>query len=272
MKKMVAVMAVAAMLGAGCSKSSGSFSVETTSIGKDKYKMTVPQSIPAGLTTVDFKNSIKTVIDAQLVRVDGNHSKDEVVETVSADNAPIPDWLHAEGGVGETPPGASRSATMNLVPGSYYVFGNTEGNPIKKGTIAKFKVTGAASSEALPKADKTITANEYSFQIPDLKEGSQDVEFRNAGKELHILVAAPIMPGKSLEDVKTALASDGPPSGPPPIDFKKATGASVLDPGRALVTKMTFKKGTYVAICFMNDRKGGPPHFKLGMLQEIKIG
>lgn len=63
----------------------------------------------------------------------------------------------------------------------------------------------------LPGADTTITAKEYAFEVGELKAGANEVRFQNDGKEIHMLVAAPIAPGKTIDDVRTALAAEGEP-------------------------------------------------------------
>ena len=35
---------------------------------------------------------------------------------------------------------------------------------------------------------------------------------------------------------------------------------------------LTLDQGSYVFLCFINDRTGGAPHFTKGMLQQVDIG
>jgi len=100
------------------------------------------------------------------------------------------------------------------------------------------------------------------------------VRFENKGKEPHIMVAAPIADGVSIDKVKEFFASEGPPPAggpPPPLDFENAVSLQALDAGQSEVTTINFKPGRYAFVCFLNDRAGGPPHFAKGMLQEVKV-
>jgi plastocyanin len=178
--------------------------------------------------------------------------------------------------VAYVPPGQVKKATMNLLPGSYYVVEagtDQEDNSFAKaGGIRPLRVTGAASKAGLPSASTTITASEYSFGVPGgLKAGTATVRFENKGRQPHFLLAVPVAAGKTFDEAKAAFTSGGPPSGPPPVDFEKATGAEYLDGGKSLVTTMSFEKGTYLFACFLTDRGGGPPHVELGMIQEVKV-
>ena len=42
-------------------------------------------------------------------------------------------------------------------------------------------------------------------------------------------------------------------------------------PGEAQVVNMTFESGSYVFLCFITDKEGGPPHFTKGMVQQVDI-
>jgi hypothetical protein len=258
----------------GGSSKATSLAVTVTEPAAGRVEMVAPGSVKGGAVEVTLKNSGKAAHDAQLIRVEGNHSQSEVLDIVGSENSPIPTWLHAEGGVGTVGPGQSLSATMRLPAGSYYIVDtNSDENNnsfAKAGGVRTLTVTGGGSGD-LPKAGTTITAREYGFAVPkNLKAGTSNVKFQNVGKELHLLVAVPIVPGKTIDDVRQALSSQD-SSAPPPVDFEKATGSEVLDGGKSLVTRMTFERGSYAFICFLNDRAGGPPHFTLGMLQEVKV-
>ncbi len=275
---MAATVASFGLTACGGSPSNATLSMKTTEPSAGKVAISAPDSVKAGLVQVSLKNAGKQLHDALLVRVDGNHSQQELVDAVSSQDAPPPEWAHLSGGAFTAAPGQSSTATLNLAPGSYYVVDtqsdDNDNSFAKAGAIRPLRVTGSASTSALPEASATITAQEYSFDIPtNLKVGANTIRFQNNGKQPHLLVAAPIAEGKTLADVKASFASNGPPTGPPPVDFEKATGGQGLDGGGSLVTTMNFQKGTYAFICFLSDRgAAGPPHFKLGMLQEVKVG
>ena len=112
---------------------------------------------------------------------------------------------------------------------------------------------------------------EYEFTTDGLKAGASSVKFENTGKEFNHVIAAPMLPGKTVDDVTAFFAAEGDTGGPPPLDFEKGVGTAVVGPGNALVADIQLESGNYAMVCFINDRAGGPPHFTLGMLQEVSI-
>lgn len=277
MRRALVVLIALGLGTTACSSSKSdatSLSVTTSEPSAGKVAIDAPASVKAGLVEVKLKNSGKQPHDLQLVRVEGNHSVEEVVSVVKSESDPIPVWLHAEGGVGTVAPGETLSATMDLPGGKYYMIDtNSDENDnsfADQGAVKELNVTGSGSGKALPSADVTISAKEYEFVVPPIKAGTSTVKFENTGKELHMVIAMPITEGKTIADVKAAFADQN-STAPPPVDFEKATGSEVIDNGKALVTKMTFQKGSYVFMCFVSDRTGGAPHFAKGMMQEVKV-
>ncbi len=265
-----------ALTACGKSAKTSALAVTTSEPSAGKVEMTAPATVPAGLVKVTFKNAGQQPHDALFVRVDGDHAQQEVVDSVSSQGAPVPDWAHLEGGAGTAAPGQTVSATVNLAPGSHYLVDtqsdDNDNSFAKPGAIRPISVTGKASKADLPDASATITAGEYSFGVPtDLKAGTTAVKFENKGAQPHMLLAAPIVAGKSFDDVKAAFASEGPPSGPPPVDFEKVTGAQIIDPGHSEVATISLEKGDYAFVCFMSDRSGGPPHVAKGMIQQVTV-
>lgn len=275
-KGVIAVLAGVALTLPACGGDSGSktLAVTVSEPSAGKVTMAATGTVKAGQVTVTLKNNGKNSHDAQLIRVEGKHTADEVKKVVASESDPIPDWLHAEGGVGTVNPGQSGAATVVLTAGSYFVIDTNTDDKDKaysdQGAIKAFTVKGDAGTAAVPAAEVTITAKEYSFGVPTLSAGSPTVKFENTGKEIHLLVAAPIAAGKTINDVRAAFNNQN-STAPPPIDFEKAVQLEAVDPGKAVVAKVDLVKGTYAFICFISDRAGGPPHFTKGMLQEVKI-
>src|SRR4051794_29577153 len=102
----------------------------TTSDAGKRFAMQAPSSVKGGLVELRFTNASKAPHEAQLVRIDGDHSAKELLDAVDTGDEPakIPDWLHAEGGVATTQPGASGTATSNLPAGTYYVIDTETGD------------------------------------------------------------------------------------------------------------------------------------------------
>jgi len=242
----------------------------------DKFTAKGPDSVKGGVVNVELKNSGKLPLDGQLIRVEGDHSAEEVDKAINSagEGKPIPPWLFAAGGAPTAAPGQTSSAIQELQPGSYYLFSEPENdgeeeNPPAAATSA-FEVTPNGDAK-LPETDAKIVAKEYSFEATGLKAGKNEVEIDNAGKELHHVIAFPLLPGKTLDDAKKVLASEEEPSGPPPFDEKAITGTAVLEGGEKQVLDLDLKKGKNVLVCFISDRKGGPPHVAKGMISEANV-
>ena len=230
--------------------------------------ITAPDSVEAGPVEITFQNSGKKPHDLQLVRVEGDHTPEDVKKVVQSERpVPIPEWLRGGGGLGTVPPGKSGTSIDLLEPGRYVVL-DTESGP--KGGTAEFEVTGEAGGE-LPSTEATITAKDYSFDTSGLKAGKNRVTFENAGKELHHVIAFPLRPGATVAEAKKVFESEDEPKGPPPVDFEKGVGTAVLDGGVSQVVDLELQKGKYALVCFITDRKGGPPHVAKGMISEATV-
>ncbi len=278
--RILVLASVAAISATGCTSTGkpAALSVEMTEPTAAHYQFNAPARVAGPLVKLTFKNSGTQPHGILLARVDAGHSQDEVAASVAAQDAPVPPWAHLQGGVDEVPPGQQASATVKLAPGSYFLLdpgsGDDDVSFVKGGAIRPINVTGGGSTGDVPSAGVTIAAKEYGFDVPKLKAGETTVRFENRGKEPHILVAAPIAEGASIDMVRAFFASEGPPPAggpPPPLDFENSVALQALDAGQSEVTTVNFKPGRYAFVCFLNDRAGGPPHFAKGMLQEVKV-
>ena len=273
----------------------------------NRYSFTVPEGIQAGAVTFELDNTGEKVHDFQLVQV-GSHSDQELIEFITNENIPAPEWLDPWGGAGSTPPGSKTKATVELAAGEYVYFctesdedqenqeeptGDTTTTTvdptntsttllqpqaaqahISKGMLGRFTVSGGGGG-ALPAADATITAKEYQFVAPaSLEAGTSTLKLENDGEQAHHLLLFPIADGKTFDDVKAFVASgEGEePTGPPPVDFEKGTVLSVIGPDRAEVQEVKLDPGDYAMLCFISDTgTTGPPHVAKGMIAPIKV-
>jgi hypothetical protein len=277
-----ALAAACALAACGSSdKSSSASKPQTVALtvsqtGK-KFTLDAPSSVKGGLAKVTLKNNGKGAADAQLVRVEGNHTQAQMLNVVAADKqgAPTPEWIRGGGGPAGVKAGATGSSTVVLPAGTYYAVDDQDGpggkTAARLGAVAKFTVKGGDSKAKLPSAPASIQAKEYSFTTSGLKAGTNTVAFQNKGKELHHAQLFPMAKGADLNGVRKFLASQGKSGGPPPISFNAGSGTTVLDGGNSEVTQLDLKKGNYAVLCFVSDRKGGPPHFMKGMLDEVAV-
>ncbi len=259
--------------------------ITTSDASSKRLKTVAPKTIKGGLVKLTFTNaSTKDEHEAQLLRIDGAHTIKDVVKLVNAPEIEvIPDWVHLVGGAGGTPPGQTRTATLNLPAGKYVMVDTGQGDPpvpSARGAIAEFEVT-AGKDGALPASTATITAvedeqakPEHSYEVSGgLKVGKNQVRFVTKGEEPHHAVLFPILPGKKLTDVKKFFSKLGRPSGPPPVDFMSGANTPVLDGDLEQVTDLELRKpGKYAMVCFLKDRDGkGKRHLATGMFKEIDV-
>lgn len=226
--------------------------------------ITGPSSVEAGAVRVSFTNSTDEDAGVTIVRVEGDHTAEEAVKAGQAwgeGGKPLAEWLTFEGGSASVAPGKSFSAVQELAEGKYV------GLDINTNEYVEFDVTGDGDGE-LPSTSATIDAVDYSFEASGLEAGKQAVLFSNKGKEPHFALAAPIKPGKTIEDVEESLQSE---SGPSPIIEDETVSTGILEGGREQVVDLELRKGAYALVCFVPDRKGGPPHAFKGMVSEAVV-
>ena len=260
--------------------------ITATAEGANSKAMTIPSSIEAGLVNMTLTNSDSVPRSAQLLRVVGNQSLDEVVKVVTGDGEEIPAWIQDGGGVPAVEPGASATAAQVLAPGRYVLLDDESGRGdnaksyAELGAVGQFTVTGERSTARLPAAEATITAEDavegdletYGYRVEGLKPGTNQVHFQNTGRELHHALFVPMRKGATIAQAKTYLSSDEPPAGPPPVDFSKIVGTKVIDAGIEQNVTLDLDAGRYAVICFISDRDGGEPHVAKGMIEETTVG
>ncbi len=253
------------------SKDPAALTITASESGK-KVNLEVTGDKTPGTTNVTFTNNGKKPHAAQLIAVTGEHSDAEVVAALKAvgEGKPAPAWFFAAGGAGSADPGKTNKAGLVLNEGTYYVADDEDDANLENGGLVKLPIAGDKNEAPLPTGG-TVTAKDYSFTSSGLEAGANTVVFTNAGKEWHHMIAAPMNKGTTLADVKKFAETEGGGSGPPPIDFESAVGTSVIEGGGTITSTLDLKKGKYALLCFIADRKGGPPHVAKGMVAEATV-
>ena len=281
------VVALTALIGglSGCGSDSKPVALTVKASSKDgKFAFDMPKTLDGGDVALTLDNTDSQPHELGLVRVSSGTSESDVSSKLlgSADGAPVPDFVLSAGGVGFAAPGDSVTATQDLPAGKYVyfcTFGDGDAVHYKNGMLGTVTVKGSKGGGGLPSSVESITAKEttkskYGFDVKSLTAGTHKLLFKNDGpNQLHHAQLFPIAKGSSFADVKAFFSSPDGGSGdaPPPVDFDKAVGTTVLAPGQQQVVDVTLAKGDYVVLCFLNDRAGGPPHFTKGMLQEVTV-
>ena len=277
----VLLTAAAALALAGCGDDddggrSKTLSLEAAESGT-RVELKAPEEVEAGVVRIELRNNGKSDHDAQLIRVEGEHTLAEATEvlTSTGEGRRIPDWFRAAGGLGTTKPGQTRTSRQVLTPGKYIAFdtereGEEGPDNYTRGGVAEFEVTGEASGELPPSVGPAIRADDYSFDTFSLRSGRSEVVFQNIGREPHHVVAAPLAEGATIEDVERAFQEEE-GGGPPPFDEAASESTAVIDGGDKQIVQMDLKPGRYVLLCFISDRRGGPPHVAKGMIAESLV-
>ena len=252
---------------------------------KNRFEGVKPVS--GGRVEVTFTNKGRAPHELQLLRVDGSHSRSEVLNAlqrrITGESQPLAAYLHPSGGVSDVKPGQTAKATMVLAPGKYFVVdtgapAQAEAAPryFTQGAIEALEVKGGKSSASLPKARQTVTVRDtpgagYAFAGPPaLKAGKTTLALDNQSmKAFHQVTIAPIAAGKTIADVQKALAA----SRQPPVNFDAGVSTAVIDHNSKLVADLRIPgPGNYVMLCLVSDPDGkGPPHYGKGLLKELKV-
>lgn len=280
-------IAATALIAAGCGSDKSSeptkVAVKVTEAGKGQYTLQAPSQIKGGVVEFSLDNTgNKAPHSVSVTQIGEGHTAAEGEAIFASFQSPkpqeVPDWIKLYGGVGDTAPGETGTATVKLDKGHYVITDDAD-NGAKKPATAEFDVTDSGGGD-LPKTDAKVTAAEtgqtdpeWEWQVDGLKAGTNTFTFVAEGdKALHHLVAFPIIGDATLDDVKQQLAQHGPPTGPPVVDFEKGVNTAAIDGNKSEVTQFTLQPGRYAFVCFLPDRdKPDKPHFEEGLLKEVNI-
>ncbi len=259
---------VAVLAFAACGEESDQeLTFELAGSGKSA-KFTAPESADSGRAEITFTNSSDAASDMQLIRIEGDHTPEEVVEGLgkATQGKPFPGWFFAGGGAATVRPGKSATVTQVLESGTYYPL-STAGSTPDPQSLVSVEVTGDEPDEEL-EADTTVTASEYQFEADGLKAGESEIDFHNAGAQPHHLLISKLVGDATAEDVEKAFKSG---NRKPPLEEKGGLATAVVEGGESQLVNFDLKPGRYAFYCFISDRQGGPPHALKGMVDEFEV-
>lgn len=236
--------------------------------GKES-KIAGPQSAEAGLAEVTLDNEGNREGELQLIKVEGDHSAEEVIGVLGGvvEGKPFPDWFFAGGGVGTTKADQSQTVTQVLQPGTYYAVDLEGEGPPKAESVPALEVSGDESSDEI-EADSTVTAVDYAFEADILPSGETEIAFDNSGVQPHHLLASKLVGDATAQDVEEFFKTE---KGEPPLEEKGTQTTAVLEGGEGQTVTVNLEPGRYAFYCFISDREGGPPHVFKGMVDEIEV-
>jgi len=228
--------------------------------------------IPAGAVTLQLQNHGKEVHQAQLVRLEGGKTSQDLIAALKQ-HGPPPAWMKFVGGPNAAAPGHEVNAISVLEPGQYaylcFIPSPDGVMHAAKGMVRPFEVTAAPSGAAntLPETDVAIKLVDFDFQFSQpLTAGKQRIMVENAGPQAHELVLVKLAPGKTIKDFAAWAESM---KGPPPAE--PVGGVGVLENGMRGIFTADLTAGDYGLICFVPDAKDGKMHLAHGMMKNIKV-
>ena len=112
-----------------------------------------------------------------------------------------------------------------------------------------------------------VTGEDFKFDAPDsISAGLTEFRFLNKGPAIHHMQLLKLEGGKTVADLRAALANPG----PPPAWVKEVGGPNAPAPGVESNATMMLEPGNYALICFVDI--GGTPHFMKGMVRPLRVG
>jgi hypothetical protein len=132
---------------------------------------------------------------------------------------------------------------------------------------SRAKATNAITSAAPAKPPVVrVSGMDFSFDAPDvIPAGLTEFRFMNKGPSLHHMQILKLEGGKTIDDLRAALANPG----PPPAWVKEVGGPNAPAPGVESNATLMMEPGNYALICFVDI--GGPPHFMKGMVRALRV-
>lgn len=125
--------------------------------------------------------------------------------------------------------------------------------------------TAVAEEPAATITEVTVTAVEYSFDVPEsLSAGWTRITVDNQGELPHDFLLFKIEEGKTMEDVMTALEAEGPP------EWAEFYGGTAVGPGESKWFASNLTEGMYVYLSFGED-EAGLPDAAQGMIGSLEV-
>jgi hypothetical protein len=153
--RVVAVLAVLALMSTACSKNRTSSSGELTTVFVQKFRYHgMPTTLSSGLHQILFQNKESFKITHEMIPIalpDGKSAQDVISDAKAKGPDSEDDWLHIGGDFGAADTGAGVLETLYLPPGKYAIACWQTGTPTggengpthaSIGMVFQFTVTG----------------------------------------------------------------------------------------------------------------------------------
>jgi hypothetical protein len=245
--------------------------VQDVLVRASDYAFEMPDTLYSGVTQFRLVNDGSDMHHVYMVRLDGAHTADELLQALSA--GPPPAWAVDVGGPNAPgAPGSETNATLVLDPGRYAVLcviPDPAGVPhIMHGMSKELTVVPSATPAAvLPEPTVIMTLDDYSFEtdVP-LTAGRHTIRIENAATQPHEVLLVRLEAGRTPPEVVNFIATR---QGPPPGAI--VGGVTGIAPGRINQITVDLPAGEYALLCFIPDARDGAPHVAHGMMKQIAI-
>ncbi len=245
-----------------------------------EYAFDVPAEMEGGTVTITLDNTGAEGHEIGFVQVEEGTTAQEFADQVlaSGEDAPIPDFvLNAPGGVGGAAPGATRAATVEFEDGTYVYFctfgGEEEGSVphYQAGMLGEVTVSGSASTAALPES----TGHRHCIGVHLRDRGTHHGRADDRVHERRRAVPPPVCAADGRgRDARRVDCVPSAPKRSPRVRRRSTSRRRRTSPSSAQAPRrrnLNLEAGSYVFMCFLTDREGGPPHFAKGMAVQVDV-
>ena len=241
--------------------------------GNDGVDM--PTQVKAGRTLIIYENTSQQSTHPFMLRLPGNVNADQALADLGPDALEPPEWFldaHFPGFVGETLPGQTSHAVVDLAAGSHLVLHDAPA------PLEVVSADGTPVPDQTPPAAGTASLFEMGFELPNpVVPGRQVWEVTNMGTLPHevLLVrsSAPVTAREIIELFSNENENATPVGGGPSLaEIEPVGGLGWLSPGATAWTELDLQPGHYAAVCFVFDPETGMPHLMLGMVDDFTVG
>jgi len=234
----------------------------------------MPDQVNAGRTLIVYENVGQESLHPFMLRLPDALTVDQALADLGPEAMEPPAWFldaYFPGFVGETMPGHTSLAVVDLVAGPHLVLHDS--------AVAIDVVEAVSSPDAgeAPSADGTVSMFEMGYEFPEpVNSGRQVWAVTNTGEMPHELLlvrsAVPVTPEQLIELFSSEDENATPVGGGPSYaDIEPVGGVGWLSTGATAWTEVDLEPGTYAAICFVFDPETGTPHLMLGMVEVFTV-
>ena len=222
------------------------------------YFFQAPDTIDAGVITLRLWQRGNDFHNLELVRLDSGHTGTEWHRAAIAHR--LPTWAKNLGGPGFAQPRQSSNATYVLEPGNYLLTCSVgSARPVDslyhvwRGMIRAIHVREGRRVAQLPRHDiiARITARGVEFS-GSMESGVRVLRVENADTIVHEFGVTRLLPGHTVAEAIAWRRRMGTPEPDTLVG-----GLGDLDPGRVLLTTITFEPGEYLVKTVPNARRPG---------------